>query len=135
MIDLEAVHGGLLGDDRLHEHAQGGDVPLAVAEPVEQAADRVLGIDLERRIEGATGREHPELGVEHDEGLVDGVDDRLSQSLGVNDPMQLVDHAAGNQVRSGALACSSAVAPERNGASLRLSKENVPPAAHFVYIG
>jgi hypothetical protein len=32
VIDLEAVHGHALGDDGLQQHAQGRDVPLAVAQ-------------------------------------------------------------------------------------------------------
>ena len=58
MLDLKAIHRGLLGNDRLQQNAKRGDVPLAVAERVEQAATRLFGIDLEGLAKRAAGRQH-----------------------------------------------------------------------------
>ena len=51
MLDLEAVHGRSLGNDRLKQDAKRRNVPLAVAQRVKQAAARLFGIDLERLVE------------------------------------------------------------------------------------
>ena len=53
---------------------------------------RMLGIDVEGLVEGPAGRQHPKLGVEDDEGLVDRVHDRLGQRLGVFNQRQLAHH-------------------------------------------
>ncbi len=92
MVDFEAVHGGVLGDDGLHQHAQRRDIPLPVAQAVEQGADGLFGVDCEGLVERAAGGQHPELGVQNDEGLVDGVHDRLGERLGVFDPLEEVFH-------------------------------------------
>ncbi len=83
MIHFEAVHGGVFGDDRLKQEPKRRDVPLAVAQGIEQAAQGVLRIDLKYFVEGSTGRQNSEVFVQNQERLVDRIDDRLSKSLGV----------------------------------------------------
>ena len=85
MLDLEAVHGGFLGDDRLEQEAKRRNIPLAVAQIVKQAVPHLLGIDFERLVEGAAGRQDVKLLVEHQKWLWNRVDDRLRQDLRVVD--------------------------------------------------
>ena len=94
MADFEVVHRGVLGDDGLQQQPQGRDVPLAVAQVVKQAAVGVLRIDLEDLVERAAGDDHPKVRIEHQERLMDGVQDGLSQRLGVFDSEKRIDHAA-----------------------------------------
>jgi hypothetical protein len=79
MLDLVTFHHALLGHDLLQKEMQLGNVPLAVAQCVEQPAQGVGRADPEGRTEGAAGREHTEILVEHQERLADRIDDRLRE--------------------------------------------------------
>lgn len=92
MLDLETVHRGALGNDRLKQDTKRGNVPLAVAQRVQHAAARLFGIDLERVVKGPARRQHAQLFIEHDEGLRDRVDDRLREDLRVFDIAGGVQH-------------------------------------------
>lgn len=85
MLDLETVHGGLLGNDRLQQQTKCGNVPLTVAEGVEQRALRLRGVDFKRLVEGAAGRQHAELLVEDEKRLGDRIDYRLRKRLRILD--------------------------------------------------
>jgi hypothetical protein len=80
--DLEPVHRRLLGDDRLQQEAQGRDVPLAVAQAVEQPPLGLARIDLEGLVERSARGQHVEARVQDDQRLVDRVHDGLGQRLG-----------------------------------------------------
>jgi hypothetical protein len=59
VLDLIVVEGGLLGKDGLQQLAQPGDIPLLVAQVVDQLPDGLLGLSLEDSIEGAAGGDYP----------------------------------------------------------------------------
>ncbi len=88
MVDLEVIHGGAVGKDGLQQQPQRRDVPLAIAQVVEQAALGLAGNDLEGLVERTAGRQHAKLGVQHQEGLVDRIHDGLRQGLRVFDGLQ-----------------------------------------------
>ena len=56
VLDLEVMDGDLPGDRLLQQRPQAGDVPLAVAEVVDEAALRLLLRDVERPVEGGVRR-------------------------------------------------------------------------------
>lgn len=101
MLDLEAVHGGLLGNDRLQQQAKGRNIPLAVAERVEQRALGLRGVDFECLVEGAAGGQHAKFLIEDQERLGDRVDDRLRQRLRILDIRDGLKH--GQSQTSGVL--------------------------------
>ena len=55
MLELEVVEDRALGDDILEKRPQVGDIPLAVAQLIDQAVFGLLGRDLEGLIEGIVG--------------------------------------------------------------------------------
>lgn len=81
MLDFEVIHCRLLGNDRLQQNTQIGNVPLAIAKRVEQTTARLLGLDVECGIEGAACGQNTIAVVKHDEGLGDRIDDRLRKRL------------------------------------------------------
>jgi hypothetical protein len=89
VIDLKAIHCGMLGNDRLEQQSQRRNVPLAFPKRKEQPPPRVFRIDLEGLIKGSAGRQHPELIVEHQERLWNGVDDRLRERLRLFDILEI----------------------------------------------
>ena len=101
VLDLEVVHRRMLGKDRLQQDPQCRDIPLTVAKVVEHAATGVFGIDAKGFVERAAGGHHPQVGVEHQQGLVDGVDDGLRQGLGVSDRQERVEHDPRDESDSG----------------------------------
>jgi hypothetical protein len=92
VLDLEAVHRRVFRDDGLEQDPKGGDVPLPVAQVVEQAAHGVLRIDLKDLVEGTAGRQDDEAPVQHQKRLVDRIDDRLGERLGVFNSGDLARH-------------------------------------------
>ncbi len=77
---LEALESVSARQDPRELLPQPRDVPLAVRELGEVTALRILPRDLERLAEGAARGAHPELLVEHQEGLPEGVDEALGGS-------------------------------------------------------
>lgn len=67
MRDLEVVEGFFLRDDLFEQLAQFGNVPLAVAEAIDQPAFSPPGRNFESLVEGLVGRVHPHVVVEDDE--------------------------------------------------------------------
>lgn len=62
---------------------QAGDVPLAVAQFVDQAVLGFLLRSVKRFVEGTVGRLHPQLAVENDERLAKGCDDVVGIGKGL----------------------------------------------------
>ena len=81
VLDLVALDRQALGDHRLEQVAQIGDVPLPIAELVERPADGLVATDLEGLEERAAGGHDAEIAVEHEQGLAHGVDDALRQGV------------------------------------------------------
>ena len=81
VLQLEVVEDRARGDDVLEERPQVGDVPLAVAQLVDQPALGLAGRDVERLVEGAVGRPHPQRGVEDQQRLPHRVHDVLRVGL------------------------------------------------------
>ena len=75
----------MLGQDLFQERPQRRDVPLAVAQRVEQPPLRFLAVGLERFVEGAAGGDDAQVLIQHQQGLAHGVDDGLSQRPAVFD--------------------------------------------------
>ena len=81
VLDLVGLDGGLPRQDLLEQQAQRRNVPLAVAEIVEAAADGSVGRCREHRIEGAVGGNHRQIGVEHQQPVANGLDDILGRYI------------------------------------------------------
>ena len=79
VLDLERLDGPVLRQDLREQLAQARDVPLAVAELVDQAPLGLRAIDLKRVVEGAVGGQHPQILAQDEERLADRVDDALAQ--------------------------------------------------------
>ena len=75
--DLEIVEGCLLGQDFFKQAAEAGDIPLAVAQVVDQLALSVVTRDLEGPIKGAVGRPDSQLSVENQQRLPHRLDNVL----------------------------------------------------------
>ena len=63
VVDLIAVEHRCIGEDVLEKHPQLGDIPLPVAEVVDEIADGFLGRHLEGLVEAGIGRDNPQLGI------------------------------------------------------------------------
>ena len=85
VLELEVVEDGALGDDVLEQGPQVGDVPLAVAQLVDEAALGLRGRDVERLVEGAVGGPDAQRGVEDQQGLAHRVHDVLGVVLNILD--------------------------------------------------
>ena len=85
VLELEVVEDGALGDDVLEQGPQVGDVPLAVAQLVDEAALGLPGRDVERLVEGAVGGPDAQRGVEDQQRLAHRVDDVLGVVLNILD--------------------------------------------------
>src|SRR5690606_21179851 len=76
VLNLEAVHRRMFGNDRLEKQPEGWNVPLPATQIEQDASLSVLRVDLEKLVEAAAGCQHPEAVVEHHKGLGQGIDDR-----------------------------------------------------------
>ena len=94
VLQLEVVEDGALGDDVLEQGPQGGDVPLAVAQLVDEAVLGLLGGDVEGLVEGAVGGPDAQGGVEDQQGLAHRVDDVLRVVLNILDQRCSIHHDA-----------------------------------------
>ena len=77
VFQLEVVEDGALGDNILEQGAQVGDVPLAVAQLVNEAVLSLNGRDVKSLIESTVGGPDAQAGVEDQQGLTHRVDDVL----------------------------------------------------------
>ena len=93
VLQFEVVEHGAGGDDVFEQGAQVGDVPLAVAQFVDEPALGLTGRDVERLVEGAVGRADAQGGVEDEERLADRVHDVLCVVLEVVGQRSAVHHA------------------------------------------
>ena len=85
MHDLEAFDGFTLRQDFLEKLAQLRDVPLIVAQFVDERADRLTRLNSEIAIEVAIGVFDAQVPVEYDEWLAQVVDNILSVIAGGGD--------------------------------------------------
>ena len=83
VLQLEVVEDGALRDDVLEQCPQVGDVPLAVAQFVDQAVLGFFGGDVKCLIEGAVSALHTQRGVEDQQRLAHRVHDVLRIRLDV----------------------------------------------------
>ena len=79
VLDLVGLDRSVLGNDLFQKLAKRRDVPLAVGQLVKQAALSIVGRDCERLVERAARRDHPEIAVEHHQGLAHRVHDGIRQ--------------------------------------------------------
>ena len=77
VLDLVAVDHGVVREDLLDEHPQLGDVPLPVAQVVDEVPDGLLGRHLEGRVEALVRGEDLQVVVQHHQRLAHGLDDVL----------------------------------------------------------
>ena len=75
LFHLEVLEMAVPGQDHFQQGPQAGDVPLAVAQLVDQPALRVRGGDLEALVEGPVGRPHPQVAVQHEQRFPHRLDD------------------------------------------------------------
>src|ERR1043166_3773087 len=89
-FDVIVLHHAMLGYDFFQQQSKLWDVPLAVAQFVEEPALGVLGRYLEERIKRAARGYHAQRLVEHQDGLADGVDNGLGERARVCDVGELL---------------------------------------------
>ena len=77
MFELEVLENRALGDDVLQQSAKIGDVPLAVAQLLDQMVLGFLGRNLEGLVESTVGRVHAKSRVQQQERFAYGIDDVL----------------------------------------------------------
>ena len=75
VFQLKIIEDGTLGDDVFEQAPQVGDVPLAVAQLVNEAVLGFFGRDVKGLIESAIGGLHAQSGVEDQQRLAHRVDD------------------------------------------------------------
>ena len=83
MFNREAFNGMAVAQDLGQQRPQLGDVPLAVAQLVDEPALRLGFRDLKVPVESGVGRADPQDLVEDHEGLAQGRNDVLSVSKSV----------------------------------------------------
>ena len=74
VIDLVALDRFVLRDDALEQFPQGRNIPLSVAEIVDQAALGLGLLHLEQTIEGPIGGRHAKVLIQHHERAAHRVD-------------------------------------------------------------
>ena len=82
MLNLEVFNGMAVGQDLGQQRPQLGDVPLTVAQVVDEPALRLFFRGVEVPVEGGVGRANPQALVENHEWLSQGRDDVLSVGQG-----------------------------------------------------
>jgi len=90
MFDLIVLHHAMLGYDFFQKQPKLWNVPLTVAQFVEEPALGVPGCDLEERIKRAARGYHAQRLVKHQDGLADGVDNGLGERARVFDVGELL---------------------------------------------
>ena len=83
MVNLEVFNGMAVAQDLGQQRPQLGDVPLTVAQVVDEAALRLFFRDVEVPVEGGVGRANPQALVENHEWLSQGRNDVLGVGKGV----------------------------------------------------
>src|ERR1043166_2003488 len=78
-FDVIVLHHAMLGYDFFQQQSKRWNVPLTVAQFVEQPALGVPGCHLEERIKRAARGYHAQRLVENQDGLADGVDNGLGE--------------------------------------------------------
>ena len=85
MLDFIAIEHGIMGEDLLKEYPQLGNVPLPVAEVVDEIPDCFLGRYLEGIVEAVVGGEDLQVGIQHHQRLAHGFHDVLGIFPGILD--------------------------------------------------
>ncbi len=85
VLQLEIVEDGTLGDDVFEQRPQVGDVPLAVAQLVNEAVLGLFGGDVKGLIESAVGGADAQGGVEDQQRLAHRIDDVQGVVLNILD--------------------------------------------------
>ena len=84
MLDLVVLEAAVVRQDVLQEPAQLRDIPLPVAELVDEPALGFLRRDPEGLVERLVGRDHAEILIQHQERLLDGIGDALGKLPGLD---------------------------------------------------
>ncbi len=82
VFNLEVFNRMAVAQDLGEERAQSGDVPLPVAQVVDELALRLFFRDMEVPVESGVGRADPQASVENHERLSQGRNDILSVGKG-----------------------------------------------------
>ena len=78
-IDFVSLHHGVLGPDVFQQQPKFGDIPLAIAQPVNRTTVNVLASHPERLMEGAVCGDDAQVLIENKQGIADRIHDRLGQ--------------------------------------------------------
>jgi len=90
VLDLVGLDSSVFRDYVFQKIPQRRDVPLAIAQLVEQSALGFLRLHPKDPVKGPARGHYPQVSVKHDEGLADGVNGRLRKSLPVLNVAQVV---------------------------------------------
>ena len=85
MLNLVAFKLPVLGRNLLKQRAQAGNIPLAVAQCVEQPSLRLLAVHSKCHVEGAAGRDDAQVAVKDQKGFAHRIDDGLRKCASILD--------------------------------------------------
>src|SRR6266516_1644892 len=90
VLDLVGLDSAMLWNDFFEESAERRNIPLSVAQVIEQPALRVLRIRSKRLVKGPARGDHAQVPIEYDEGLAHSVDDHVCEGMPILDIAQRV---------------------------------------------
>ena len=81
VLHLISLDGAVPRNNVVEDSPQSRNVPLPIAQLVEHSAFRIPRLRRERPVKGTTSRNDPQVSIEHDKRLPDGVNDGLRQAM------------------------------------------------------
>ncbi len=103
-LDFEGFHRGVLGRHTFQQQPQLGNIPLAVAQPVDRTAMNVLKLHPEGLVESAVCRDDAQILIEDQERIADRIHDGLGEQTPLIKVYEQRDVGQGQRVcRSGSL--------------------------------
>ena len=103
-LDLVSLHRGVLRRHSFQQQPKLGNIPLAIAQPVNRTAMNVLKLHPEGLIESAVCSDDAQILIENQEGFADRIHDRLGEQAPVIEVYEQRATGQGHHVcRPGAL--------------------------------
>src|SRR6476659_4959385 len=83
VLHLIGLDGAMFRDHVFEDSPQSRNVPLPIAQLVKHSTFRIPRLCVERPVKGTTSRNDPQVSIEHDKRLPDGVNYSLRQGMSV----------------------------------------------------
>jgi hypothetical protein len=84
-LDFVSLHHGVLWRDVLQRQPKFGDIPLAIAQPINRTTLNALTIYPECLMEGAVCGDNAQVLIENQERITDRIHDRLGERVRIID--------------------------------------------------